>query len=168
MTALSPFNGMNLDRLLQARQQERPNHPFLIWAPFDAEAKVWTYRQFAADAARLAGGLATRGVGPGDRVLVHFENCPEALLARFALARLGAVCVATNAMAAGPEIAHYTKSSRAIAAITQARFVETFALHAPALRFVATLGAEGKDSLLTADPAPACPVQESDAAAIMF
>ena len=90
MTALSPFNGMNLDRLLDARQQERPNHPFLIWAPFDGEVKIWTYRQFAADAARIAGGLAARGIGPGDRVLVHFENCPEALLVRFALARLGA------------------------------------------------------------------------------
>ena len=46
---------MNLDRLLQARQQERPNHPFLIWAPFDGEVKIWTYRQFAIEAAQLAG-----------------------------------------------------------------------------------------------------------------
>jgi crotonobetaine/carnitine-CoA ligase len=55
MTALSPFNGMNLDRLLEARQRERPNHPFLIWAPFDGEVKIWTYRQFAIEAAQLAG-----------------------------------------------------------------------------------------------------------------
>ena len=130
MTALSPFNGLNLDRLLEERARARPDHPFLIWAPFEGDAKTWTYGEFAADAARLAGGLAARGIGVGDRVLVHFENCPEALLVRFALARLGAVCVATNAMAAGPEIAHYAEASRAKAAITQASFAEMVSSHA--------------------------------------
>ena len=167
---------MNLDRLLEARQQERPNHPFLIWAPFDGEVKIWTYRQFAADAARLAGGLAMRGIGPGDRVLVHFENCPEALLVRFALARLGAVCVATNALAAGPEIAHYAETSSATAAITQASFAELVAYHARHMRWVAVAESEGtnpcygKDSLaaLFAEPAAAHPARESDTSAIMF
>ena len=145
MTFLSPFNGFNLDRLLEARARERPDHPFLVWAPFEGEAKTWTYRQFAADAARLAGGLAARGIGPGDRVLVHFENCPETLLVRFALARLGAVCVASNALAAGPEITHYAASSRAVAAITQASFAGMVASHARNLRFVAASGGEGPD-----------------------
>ena len=131
---------MNLNRLLEERARERPNHPFLIWAPFEGDAKVWTYGQFATDAARLAGGLAARGIGPGDRVLVHFENCPEALLVRFALARLGAVCVATNAMAAGPEIAHYAESSRAMAAITQASFAELVSSHARHVRWVVAVG----------------------------
>ena len=81
MTALSPFIGFNLDRVLEARMRERPDHPFLVWAPFEGETKTWTYRQFAVDAARLAGGLAKRGIGPGDRVLLHFENCPETLAA---------------------------------------------------------------------------------------
>ncbi len=171
MTALSPFDGMNLDLLLQARQQERPDHPFLIWAPLDGDTKTWTYRQFAADAARLAGGLAARGIGPGDRVLVHFENCPEALLVRFALARLGAVCVATNAMAAGPEITHYAEASRATAAITQASFAELVSAHARHLRWVVAADSRlGKDSLaaLFTEPAPAFPAHHSDTAAIMF
>ena len=176
MTNLSPFNGLNLDRLLDARARERPNHPFLIWAPFEGEAKTWTYGQFAADAARLAGGLAARGVGPGDRVLVHFENCPEALLVRFALARLGAVCVATNAMAAGPEIAHYAEASRATAAITQASFAEVVSSHARHVRWVAVAERDGADAgygadslaALFAEPAPAYPALHSDTAAIMF
>ena len=176
MTNLSPFNGLNLDRLLDARARERPNHPFLIWVPFESEAKTWTYDRFAADAARLAGGLAARGIGPGDRVLVHFENCPEALLVRFALARLGAVCVATNAMAAGPEIAHYAEASRATAAITQASFAEVVSSHARHVRWVAVAERDsadagyGADSLaaLFAEPAPAYPALHSDTAAIMF
>jgi crotonobetaine/carnitine-CoA ligase len=176
MTDLSPFSGLNLDRLLGERARERPDHPFLIWAPFEGEARTWTYRQFATDAARLAGGLAARGIGPGDRVLVHFENCPEALLVRFALARLGAVCVATNAMAAGPEIAHYAESSRATAAITQASLAELVASHARHVRWVAAAEPEGMnprygtDSLaaLFTEPAPAHPALHSDTAAIMF
>src|SRR4029079_2152749 len=136
MTDLSPFSGLNLDRLLGERARERPDHPFLIWAPFEGEARTWTYRQFATDAARLAGGLAARGIGAGDRVLVHFENCPEALLLRFALARLGAICVATNAMAACREIAHYAEAWRAKAAITQASFAELVSSHARGVSWV--------------------------------
>jgi len=170
MTSLSPFHGLNLSRLLEARAHERPDHPFLVWAPFDGEAKTWTYRQFAADAARLAGGLARQGVRPADRVLVHFENSPETLLVRFALARLGAVCVATNAMAAGPELAHYAESSRATTAITQPHFAELVASHVHGVRQVVISGGDGADSLasLLADAAPAHPVNDTDTAAIMF
>ena len=109
---VGPFANLDVPWLLRMRAESRRNHPFLVWAPFEGPSRNWTYGQFATDAARLAGGLAKRGIGPGDRVLVHFENCPETLLARFALARLGAICVATNAMAAGPEITHYAGSSR--------------------------------------------------------
>jgi len=170
MTAVSPFHGLTLDRLLDARARERPEHPFLVWVPFEGGPKSWTYRQFAHATACLAGGLAKRGIGPGDRVLVHFENCPEALLVRFALARLGAVCVATNAMAAGPEITHYADSSSAVAAITQAGFADTVASHARRLRFVAVAGITGADSLdaLYAEPAPAGSAKHDDTAAIMF
>src|SRR5204863_3020518 len=151
MTALSPFNGLNLDRLLEQRARERTDHPFLIWSPFESEAITWTYGRFAADAARLAGGLAARGVKPGDRVLVHFENCPEALLVRFALARLGAVCVATNAMAAGPEITHYAEASRATAAITQASFAELTSAHARNVRWVVAAERDGATAGYGAD-----------------
>ena len=170
MSALSPFNGLNLNRVLEARGSERSDWPFLIWAPFEGEAKTWTYGKFAADSARLAGGLAKRGIGPGDRVLVHFENCPEALLVRFALARLGAVCVATNALAAGPEIAHYAASSCATSAITQASFAEMVATYARDLRIVVVSGVEGPNSLssLFAESVPAFPSKETDTAAIMF
>jgi crotonobetaine/carnitine-CoA ligase len=107
---------------------------------------------------------------------VHFENCPEALLVRFALARLGAVCVATNAMAAGPEIAHYAEASRATAAITQSSFAELVSAHAHNVRWVVASEREstdagcGADSLaaLFAEPAPGYPALPSDTAAIMF
>jgi crotonobetaine/carnitine-CoA ligase len=170
MTSLSPFCGLNLDRLLAVRALERPDHSFLVWAPLEGEPKTWTYRQFAAEAARLAGGFARRGIGCGDRVLVHLENCPQALLVRFALARLGAVCVATNAMAAGPEITHYAESSRAVAAVTQPDFADTVASHARGIRFIAIAGGKGSESLETlyTEPAPPGSAKDTDTAAIMF
>lgn len=175
MTTSSLFDGLNLNLLLEQRARERRDHPFLIWAPFDGEGRTWTYGQFANEAARLAGGIAARGIGAGDRVLVHFENCPEALLVRFALARLGAICVATNAMAAGPEITHYAESSRAAAAITQAKFAHLVSSHAKNVRWIAVADADGaeggaSDSLhaLFGEPAAAHPSSHPDAAAIMF
>ena len=41
--------------------------------------------------ARLAGALAARGVGKGDRVIVYMPMVPEALVAMLACARLGAI-----------------------------------------------------------------------------
>lgn len=174
MTTLSPFEESNFNLLLEQRAQERRDHPLLIWVPFEGASRTWTYGQFAADTARLAGGIAARGIGAGDRVLVHFENCPEALLVRFALARLGAICVATNAMAAGPEIAHYAESSRASAAITQTKFASLVSSHAKDVRWIVAaatdLDGSAADSLqdLFGEPAAAHLSRHSDAAAIMF
>ena len=119
---LHPFAGFDITSLIEAHARNRGSHPFLIWAPFDAPAETWSYARFASEVAQVAGGLASRGVATGDRVLVHLENCPEALIARFACARLGAVCVATNAMAAGPELAYFAEATGAVAAITQPKF----------------------------------------------
>ena len=37
----------------------------------------------------VAAGLAERGVTKGDKVLIHADNCPEAVIAWYACARLG-------------------------------------------------------------------------------
>lgn len=176
MTPLSPFDGLNLNLLLEQRALDRRDHPFLIWAPFDGPPKTWSYGDFATDAARLASGMSARGIGVGDRVLAHFENCPEALLVRFALARLGAICVATNAMAAGPELSYYAECSRASAAITQAKFAELVSSHAKNVRWTAVADVTNSGSSYSSDclrtqsaePAPAHPASHSDPAAIMF
>ncbi|MFC7554205.1 AMP-binding protein [Pseudoroseomonas wenyumeiae] len=48
---------------------------------------------FAAQARRVAEGLARQGVGPGDRVALLLPNRPEFLVLLLALARLGATAV---------------------------------------------------------------------------
>ena len=86
-----PFAGWDVAALIEARGRQRGAHAALIWAPFDGPVQVWSYAGFAEVVARIAGGLATRGISAGDRVLLHLENCPETVLARFACTWLGAV-----------------------------------------------------------------------------
>ena len=41
-----PFAGLDVPWLLRLRAETRRDHPFLIWAPFDAPARPWTYGEF--------------------------------------------------------------------------------------------------------------------------
>ncbi|QDL94161.1 propionyl-CoA synthetase (plasmid) [Paroceanicella profunda] len=50
-----------------------------------------TYAELRDRVARLAGALAARGIGRGDRVIIYMPMVPEALEAMLACARLGAV-----------------------------------------------------------------------------
>ncbi|MBF9031033.1 AMP-binding protein [Rhodobacterales bacterium HKCCE3408] len=50
-----------------------------------------TYAELQDRVARLAGALAARGVGKGDRVVIYMPMVPEALEAMLACARLGAI-----------------------------------------------------------------------------
>jgi long-chain acyl-CoA synthetase len=60
-------------------------------AAFVFHEEVWTYERLAAEAESLARGLAVRGVGPGDRVVLHMMNRPEMLVAYYACFKLGAI-----------------------------------------------------------------------------
>ena len=116
---VSPYGGLDLACLLLQRAETHGQRKFLTWAPFEGTAKSWTYAGFADDVARLAHGLVRRGIRPDDRVMIHLENTPEYLLAWHALARIGAVAVATNARAGGEELTWFAEHAAVRAAITQ-------------------------------------------------
>ena len=56
----------------------------------DTKSKL-TYRQMRDQVAKFAGGLRKLGVEKGDRVVIYMPMVPEALVAMYACARLGAV-----------------------------------------------------------------------------
>ena len=134
---VSPFMGADIGSWLAGLAAWRGDHPLLIWAPPEGASRSWSYTRFMHEVACLAGGLSRRGIKFGDRVLVHLENCPEMLLARFACAWIGAVCVGTNAHAAGAELEWYARSTNAVAAITQPKFASLVAEHCRGLRWLA-------------------------------
>jgi crotonobetaine/carnitine-CoA ligase len=160
------YTGLDVPAVLRARARNRAAHPFLVWAPFDGPGRTWTYAQFADEVSRIAGGLAARGVTPGDRVIVHMENCPELLLAWFACLHLGAICVNTNAASAGPELEYFAQMTGAVGALTQPQFEPLFSIHCKQLGWLATTGHEF-DSLYKA-PLGARPPLPGAAATIMF
>ncbi|VEG47122.1 acyl-CoA synthetase [Mycolicibacterium flavescens] len=81
--------GQNLDRTAA----KYPDREALIEVVSD---RRWTYREFQAATRRLAGGLLTLGIGPGDRVGLWSPNTAEWTLVQYATARLGAILVTIN------------------------------------------------------------------------
>jgi long-chain acyl-CoA synthetase len=71
---------------LAHQAQTRPESTAFVF-----HEQVWTYQRLAREAERLARGLAKRGVGPGDRVVLHMMNRPEMLVAYYACFKLGAI-----------------------------------------------------------------------------
>lgn len=141
--ALTPYEGMDIRTLIDDRAARRGAHPFLIWAPFEGEGATWTYAAFATRVRRFAAGLQARGVAAGDRVLVHLDNCPEAVLCWLGCAYAGAVAVTTNAKSTAEELAYFAEHSGAVGAITQPKLAAVVA-SAPGLGWrVATEGDNG-------------------------
>ncbi len=119
-----PFTNMDVAHLLASRAASRSDHPFLIWAPFEGARRVWTYARFYHDVCCVAAGFKARGVKPGDRVLIHLENCPESLLSWYACAHLGAVAVTTNTKSVENELNYFMSFADIAGAVTQPKFSE--------------------------------------------
>ena len=88
------------------------------------EGRKWTYRELNDAADVAARRLSADGIAEGTRVLLLVENCPEYVIAQFALARLGAVFVTPNPSWTDSEIVHAIRASAATAAIHTPRFAE--------------------------------------------
>ncbi|WP_407149391.1 AMP-binding protein [Bradyrhizobium sp. ORS 86] len=136
---VGPFAGLDVPWLLKMRAEVRRDHPFLIWAPFDAPAQRWSYGEFHERVGALAAGLAKRGIRQGDYVLIHLDNCIEAVMSWFACVELGAIAVTTNTRSAAAEMAYFADHCGAVAAITQPAYAELVAANCKDLRWIAVI-----------------------------
>ena len=128
---------MNLAHMLTENARRLPDRPGLVWAD-----KSWTWRQIDAEVSALAAALAARGIGKGDRILVHSKNCEEMFWSMFAAFRLGAGWVPTNFRLMPDEVAYLASASGAKAFLCHGDFPE----HAAAVsgpEFTWRVGAEG-------------------------
>ena len=62
---------------------------------------------------RFAAWLRGRGLGPGDRVALYLENCPQFAIAHFGALKVGAITVALNPMHKAHELGHEVEDSGA-------------------------------------------------------
>jgi carnitine-CoA ligase len=134
------MHGQDIPWLLEHWAEKKPDHPALIWEPFEGEGARWTYSELVAATRDLAAGLRDRGIELGDKVLIHAENCPEMLLAWLACATVGAVAVTTNTRSAPTEVGWFIDHSQCVAAITQPEFVGHVGAASRDLRWVAVIG----------------------------
>ena len=158
-----PFSGQDIRTLIAAQARLRAEHPYMIWRPFDGSRRVWTYAAFANAVARFAAGLHARGVRAGDRVLVHLDNCPEAVIAWFGCAWMGAVAVTTNARSSADELAWFADHAGVVAGITQPRFASLVAGACRGLRWLAVTRTDNGDDAGSATPSPADAFEAIDA-----
>ncbi|GGG43183.1 acyl-CoA synthetase [Caldovatus sediminis] len=107
----------NLASLLLQTARRLPDRPALVWRD-----RVWTWRETAARAAAAAAALRARGIGKGDRVLVHARNSNAMFESVWACWLIGAVWVPTNFRLSPPEVAYLAASSRARAHLFDAAF----------------------------------------------
>ena len=136
---VGPFAGLDVPWLLRMRAESRRNHPFLIWAPFEAPARKWSYGEFHERVGALSAGLVKRGIKPGEYVLIHLDNCIEAMLAWFACVELGAIAVTTNTRSAAAEMEYFAGHCGAVAAITQPAYAELISANCRGLRWIAVI-----------------------------
>jgi long-chain acyl-CoA synthetase len=74
--------------------------------PIAPMARRLTYRQLKEEAERFAGALVSLGIRKGDRVGLVLPNCPQYVVAYFAIQRLGAVVVGNNPLYTQREMTH--------------------------------------------------------------
>jgi 2-aminobenzoate-CoA ligase len=79
-----------------------------------------TYSQLHTQANKFGNALRELGVQEGDRLILRTPNIPPALVANFAILKLGAVCTPTSPLFSRHEIAHVANDSEAVAIIVSA------------------------------------------------
>jgi fatty-acyl-CoA synthase len=92
-----------------------PSKPALVFM-----GQVWSYEHLRNAAESLASSLRSLGVQAGDRVILDMQNCPQLVIAHFAILRLDAVVVPVNPMNKAEELKHYITDPDARVAVTTA------------------------------------------------
>lgn len=120
-----PATAMNLGRLLTQTARRLPDHVALVWGE-----RQWTWRELDDRVDRLAAALRARGVGKGDRVMVHGRNSNALFESMWATFKIGAVWVPTNFRLTPAEVAGLAETSRPVVLLRD----RGFAGHADAVR----------------------------------
>jgi acyl-CoA synthetase (AMP-forming)/AMP-acid ligase II len=104
------------------RVSERP-----FWVSVDGGGESLSYRAFYDRVLRATAGLAAEGIAPGAVVAISLPSVPEAVIAWFALARLGAAVVPLNPALTGSEVARALQATSAEALLADAETLTALA-----------------------------------------
>jgi long-chain acyl-CoA synthetase len=120
----------------------RGDHPALL-AVRGGVAEATSYAALGRDALTLAGSLAARGLGVGDRAIIFGAPGPGWITVRLALGALGAVAVAFDETTSDAELAVLVPASGARLAFCDGVFAPRLAAVDPSLAIATLEPAEG-------------------------
>ena len=74
-----------------AQNPDMANRPALLWEGEDGDVTELSYSKLSAEVNRVANGLCDLGVEKGDTIGVYMPMIPEAIIAAYAVAKIGAI-----------------------------------------------------------------------------
>ena len=107
----------DLNTALANAVRKHPNRTFLRFSGSDI-----TFGEFDDSVAKLAGGLRSLDIQPGDKVLVMMRNSVDMVHSWFATNRLGAIWVAANSELKSITLKHVVEAAEAKIAIVDEEF----------------------------------------------
>ena len=103
----------NLASLLEDSAAAYPERTAIVFAPPGAEARRLSYAEVDAFANMVANLLASRGIGPGDKVALTCPNLPYFTVVYFGILKAGATVVPLNVLLKAREVAYHLDDSDA-------------------------------------------------------
>lgn len=85
---------------------------FLVWEGPDGAVTRWSYAEFDALVAQVAGGLSDRGLAPGRAVHLALTNSPAFVATWLAVTQVGGWIVPSDPKATAPELAGHVERTR--------------------------------------------------------
>jgi long-chain acyl-CoA synthetase len=112
---------MSLGKMLSESAERYRDHLAVI----HGETRI-TYRELNRDACALGNHLRSLGLGKGDKVALMLPNCPEFIIAYFAVQKVGGVAVTLNVQSTPYELSHLLGNSDTQCLITQGALAKRF------------------------------------------
>ena len=120
------------DKFATEGLQKDPAKTHLTFTRFDEIAECYptkvalvylgtkiTYATLARHINRFAGALASLGIGHGDRVMLYLSNCPQWVIANFAIQKIGGVVVPVSPIYTAHELNYLVNDAEVRVAICQ-------------------------------------------------
>ena len=112
---------LTMTQMLADKAKKHGDRNFLTYLP---DGRSYSYADIDLLSNQLANSLMQVGIHKGTHVALVMENCPEQLLAYFALAKIGAVAVLLNVSMRGQLLGYFLTNSDASAVILESQFLD--------------------------------------------
>lgn len=107
---------------VQRNAERRGGAPAIKWEGEDGVTRELSYAELYRQVSRAAAGLRELGIGPGDAVGVYMPMVPEAMIAAYAIAGIGAIYLPIFSGFGAPAIATRLNDAQAKAIVTANSF----------------------------------------------